>query len=82
SIQEATNHIHKMIIQEAAEHIYEIKVIDSHIRGMIIQVIDDHIRRVIKVIIIDIGEMGLDINEIQITKNLNMVVEVNVFNLY
>ncbi|CAG8623048.1 5564_t:CDS:1, partial [Acaulospora colombiana] len=54
-----------MIIQEAADYIHEIQVIDGHIRG------------VIKVIVIDIGEMGLDIDEIQITKNLNMIVEVN-----
>ncbi|CAG8746996.1 16157_t:CDS:1, partial [Acaulospora colombiana] len=64
-----------MIIQEAADHIHEIKVINGHIRGMIIQVIDDYIRGVIKVVVIDIGEMGLNIDEIQITKNLNMVVE-------
>ncbi|CAG8564382.1 11353_t:CDS:1, partial [Acaulospora colombiana] len=40
------------------------------------------IRGVIKVIVIDIGKMGLDIDEIQIMKNLNMIVEVNVLNLY
>ncbi|CAG8658497.1 5558_t:CDS:1, partial [Acaulospora colombiana] len=57
-----------MIIQEATDHIHEIQVIDGHIHG------------VIKVVIIDIGEMGLDIDEIQIAKNLNMVVKVNILN--
>ncbi|CAG8764080.1 11552_t:CDS:1, partial [Acaulospora colombiana] len=77
NIQEATDHIYEMIIQEAAGHIHEIPVIDSYIRKMIIQVINDQIRGVIKVVIIDIGKMDLDIDKIQIAKNLNMVIEVN-----